>query len=104
MASAVPTYQESPVRICGGTAVMYSPHSGLKIDQPSRRCFCSECDLYCVKTKTRRSPECKQLVSVKSTMRYLPPKGTAGLARSAVNGCNREPAPPARRIVRVWSI
>ena len=39
MASAVPLYQESPVRICGGTVVMYSPHSGLKIVQPSREMF-----------------------------------------------------------------
>jgi WD40 repeat protein len=34
-------------------------------------------------------------VSVKSMMRYRPPNGTAGLARSAVSGCDREPTPPA---------
>src|SRR6478609_3214454 len=103
MASAVPLYHDSPVRICGGTGVMYSPHSGLKIDQPSRRCFCSECDLYCVSTSTRRRPECRQLVSVKSMIRYLPPKGTPGLARSAVSGWSREPTPPASKNVRVFS-
>src|SRR5208337_2216618 len=103
MASAVPRYQDSPVRICGGTRVMKSPHSELKIDQPSRRCFCRECDLYWVKIKMRRRPECRQLLSVKSMMRYLPPKGTAGLARSAVSGCNREPTPPAKRTVNVFS-
>ena len=45
------------------------------MDHPSRRCFCSEWDLYCVSTRTRRSPECRQLLSVKSMMRYRSPKG-----------------------------
>src|SRR3954452_6279005 len=31
-------------------------------------------------------------------MRYIPPNGTAGLARSAVNGISRLPSPPARTI------
>src|ERR1700680_3617177 len=31
----------------------------------------------------------------KSTIRYLPPNGTAGLARSRVSGCSRVPCPPA---------
>src|SRR5579872_5468969 len=31
-------------------------------------------------------------------MRYLPPKGTAGLARSLVSGESRVPLPPARTI------
>src|SRR3569833_551848 len=30
-------------------------------------------------------------------MRYMPPNGTAGLARSAVNGIRRLPSPPARK-------
>ena len=33
-----------------------------------------------------RSPELKQLLRVKSMMRYFPPKGTAGLARCSVRG------------------
>src|SRR5512137_2127531 len=103
MASSVPAYQDAPVRICGGTAVMNSPHSALKMDHPSRKCFCSEWDLYWVSTRTRRSPECRQLDKVKSMTRYLPPKGTAGLARSAVKGCKRDPLPPARRMVNVCS-
>src|SRR2546426_4468924 len=73
------------------------------MDQPSRRCFCSEWDLYCVSTRMRRSPECRQLLRVKSMMRYRPPKGTAGLALSAVNGCRREPIPPARMMLIVFS-
>jgi hypothetical protein len=36
-------------------------------------------------------------------MRYLPPKGTAGLARSAVSGWRREPAPPAKMMLMVLS-
>src|SRR5882672_1653597 len=51
----------------------------------------------------RRSPECRQLLSVKSMMRYRPPKGTAGLARSAVNGCRRDPTPPARMMLMALS-
>src|SRR4051812_10552377 len=36
-----------------------------------------------------------KLLSTKSMMRYLPPKGTAALARSLVSGCRRVPFPPA---------
>ncbi len=80
------------------------PNSGLKIDQPSRKCFCKEWDLYCVSTKIRRRPECKQLVRVKSIMRYLPPNGTAGFALSSVRGDKREPIPPAKTTVKVSCI
>src|SRR5712664_115795 len=41
-----------------------------------------------------RSSEFRQLLIGISTMRYLPPSGTAGLARSFVNGNKRVPAPP----------
>src|ERR1035437_3956386 len=37
-----------------------------------------------------------KLLNTKSIIRYLPPKGTAGLARSLVSGPNRIPLPPAR--------
>src|SRR5262249_14981545 len=36
----------------------------------------------------------RQLLIGISTMRYFPPSGTAGLARSFVNGNKRVPAPP----------
>src|ERR1700693_5575022 len=36
-----------------------------------------------------------KLLRTKSTIRYLPPKGTAGLARSRVRGKRRVPLPPA---------
>src|SRR6202795_1544910 len=40
-------------------------------------------------------PELMKLLRTKSTIRYLPPKGTAGLARSRVRGKRRVPLPPA---------
>src|SRR5438105_12885578 len=40
--------------------------------------------------------ECRQLDSVKSTMRKIPPNGIAGFGRLAVNGKRRSPWPPAR--------
>src|SRR6185437_5154234 len=42
----------------------------------------------------RRRPELMQLEMGISTMRYLPASGTAGLARSLVNGNKRVPCPP----------
>ena len=39
-----------------------------------------------------------RLDSAKSTSRYTPPNGTAGLARSSVSGARRVPAPPASTI------
>src|SRR6185295_328918 len=41
-----------------------------------------------------RRPEFRQLLIGISTRRYLPPRGTAGLARSLVRGNSRVPAPP----------
>src|ERR1700683_379490 len=43
-------------------------------------------------------PELMKLLRTKSMMRYLPPKGTAGFARSLVSGYNRVPFPPASTI------
>src|SRR5215831_9215581 len=40
-------------------------------------------------------PELTRLESTKSMMRYLPPNGTAGLARSRVRGWSLVPCPPA---------
>ena len=42
----------------------------------------------------RRSSELRQLLMGMSTRRYLPARGTAGLARSFVSGKSRVPAPP----------
>src|SRR5579862_3656035 len=40
-------------------------------------------------------PELMKLLRTKSMTRYLPPNGTAGLARSRVSGKRRVPLPPA---------
>ncbi len=45
-----------------------------------------EFDLNCVSTLIFISPEFTRLLRTKSTIRYRPPKGTAGLARSRVSG------------------
>src|SRR6478672_10590595 len=52
--------------------------------------------LYCVNWSKRRNSLFRQFESVKSMMRYRPPKGTAGFARSRVSGSSRVPLPPAR--------
>jgi len=103
MASAVPRYQSVPMRCWGGTEMMNSPTSGLTMFQPTRMWRSREKDLYWVSTATRRMPELRQLERVKSMIRYLPPNGTAGLARSRVRGHRRLPSPPARIIAMVRS-
>src|SRR5215471_12414645 len=56
--------------------------------------------LYWVSTQILRMPALARLDSAKSMSRYRPPNGTAGLARSAVSGLRRVPAPPASTIPR----
>ena len=62
---------------------------------PSLMCRSRLIALYWVKTNSFRSPLLIQLDSAKSTIRYPPANGTAGFARSRVNGSSREPLPPA---------
>src|SRR5262245_46832640 len=100
MASAVPLYQFSSMRCCGGSTSMYSAISRLRKLQPAWMWRLRLRALYCVSTRQRRSSLLTQLDSVKSTMRYSPPNGTAGLARSRVSGSRRVPLPPARIRVR----
>jgi hypothetical protein len=57
--------------------------------------------LYWVRTKILRRSELMQFERVMSTIRYIPPKGTAGFARSRVSGARRSPCPPARRHTNV---
>src|SRR3990170_855848 len=57
--------------------------------------------LYWVRTTTSWMSELTQLDSVKSMIRYLPPKGTAGFARSCDRIDRRSPSPPARMIAIV---
>src|SRR5580704_12022819 len=74
---------------------MKSP-SPISTDHPRRTCRFRLSALYWVRTKTRRRSLFRQLERVRSMMRYTPPKGTAGLARSRVSGQRRSPWPPAR--------
>ena len=67
-------------------------------------CLSSECDLYCVSTQIFRYPAFTRLDSTKSISLKLPPNGTAGLARSAVNGHSRFPSPPANTIPRTLGL
>src|SRR5580765_5506381 len=102
-ASAVPWYQCSLTRFCGGRISTNSPSSSDTMPHPMRMWRLSDSDLYCVAMKTRRKPELMQLLRTKSMMRYGPPKYTAGLARSLVSGYRRSPAPPARTMTRLSS-
>ncbi len=70
---------------------MNSPSSSATTLQPMRRWRLSDSDLYCSAMKMCRRPELMQLLSVKSMMRYGPPKYTAGFARSRVSGYSRSP-------------
>src|SRR5215471_3211315 len=54
--------------------------------------------LYWVSTQIFLMLEFARLERAKSTSRYTPPNGTAGLARSSVSGASRVPAPPASTI------
>ena len=56
----------------------------------------SDRGLYWVSTTTLSMPEFTQLDSVKSMIRYLPPNGTAGFARTDDRMDRRSPSPPAR--------
>ena len=64
--------------------------------QPMLMCRSRLIALYCVSTNSLRTPLLRLLESVKSMIRYAPPKGTAGFARSRVSGSRRDPLPPAR--------
>src|SRR5262245_1753709 len=87
------------MRCCGGSTSTDSPSSELRKFQPVRMWRSRLRDLNCVSTSTRRSPLLMQLERVKSMMRYSPPNGTAGFARSRVSGSKRVPFPPARMTV-----
>src|SRR6478752_9855631 len=56
----------------------------------------SDRGLYWVRTTTSSMSELTQLDRVKSMIRYLPPNGTAGFARSWDRIERRSPSPPAR--------
>ncbi len=91
IASAVPWYQALPRCCWAGTSSMNWSRRGLKRFQPVLRWLESEYDLYCVRTKILRRPELTQLERVKSMIRKIPPKGTAGFALTSVSGFRRSP-------------
>src|SRR5580693_3759252 len=99
IASAEPVYQCGPSRCCAGTGVTKLPSSVL-IRQVVEMCRSRLWLLYWVSTAIRKIPALTRLDSAKSTSRYMPPNGTAGLARSAVSGASRLPAPPASTMPR----
>src|SRR5688572_5314941 len=97
IASAEPRYQSPPVRICAGTDSQYWPRKAV-IRQARDKWLLSESDLYWVRTFSLKTSLLTKFERQKSMIRYRPPKGTAGFARSRVSGSNRVPAPPARII------
>src|SRR3954452_21174300 len=49
-------------------------------------------------------PACRLLLIGMSTSRNFPPTGTAGFARSRVRGQRRDPCPPPRMAVTIFSM
>ena len=95
-ASAVPAYHPvSETRWLAGRMSKLSLRSGRKKFQPRCMWRIRLCALYWVATPMRRMPEFSALLKVKSMMRDLPPKYTAGLARRSVISISRLPRPPA---------
>src|SRR3954467_11125393 len=97
IASAEPRYQSLPARIWAGTLSQYCPRNEL-IRHARERWLLSESDLYWVSTFSLKTFELTKFDRQKSMIRYRPPNGTAGFARSRVRGSSRVPAPPARII------
>ncbi len=95
MASAEPENHFGPTRCCAGTISTYWLSNAVS-RQARWMWVLSDSDLDWTSTFIRRKPEFARLERTKSMIRYRPPKGTAGLARSRVRGSSRRPSPPAR--------
>ena len=102
-ASAVPRYhsRERPRATYGCRMRMPPMLRSRSQGRPAPMWSFSESGAYCVRTMTFVMPELTQFESVKSMMRYLPPKGTAGLARTPERSDRRSPSPPARTTANV---
>ena len=97
MASAVPWYQSLCTVPSEGCSSWMPPRERSRSHgRPVPMCWWSEVGRYWVSTPMSSMPEFTQFESVKSMMRYLPPKGTAGLARRSDSRHRRLPIPPAR--------
>ena len=108
-ASAVPRYHSAtlPRAMYGWSSLTPPRLRSRSHGRPSPMWSLSERGLYWVRTTTSSMSELTQFDSVKSMIRYLPPNGTAGLARSWERIERRSPSPPARitAIVRfTWSM
>ena len=68
MASAVPLYQSSPVRICAGTKSTYWSRLAFRF-HAAEICLFSESLLNCVRTLILKMPELMKLFKTKSMMR-----------------------------------
>ncbi len=97
-ASAVPPYHSAtrPRRMYGWSSFTPPVLRSRSQGRPSPMWSFSERGLYCVRTTTSSIPELTQFDSVKSMIRYLPPNGTAGFARTEDRIERRSPSPPAR--------
>src|SRR3954454_24437954 len=97
-ASAVPRYHSAtrPRAMYGWRSFTPPLLRSRSHGRPSPMWSLSERGLYCVRTTTLSISELTQFDSVKSMIRYLPPKGTAGLARTDERIGRRSPSPPAR--------
>src|SRR5829696_123799 len=95
-ASAVPWYQRSERGVCSAASTVTKPPRKRSKRYDRAMWLLRLAELYCVTTKICVSPELMQLEIGTSTSRYFPASGTAGLARWAVSGNSRVPAPPPR--------
>src|SRR5215204_4257881 len=97
-ASAVPPYHSAtrPRRRYGWRSFTPPVLRSRSHGRPSPMWSLSERGLYWVSTTTLWISELTQFDSVKSMIRYLPPKGTAGFARTDDRIESRSPSPPAR--------
>src|SRR5687767_15225741 len=97
-ASAVPRYHSAtrPREIYGCRSLMPPRFRSRSQGRPSPMWSFRECGLYWVRTRTSSMSELTQFDSEKSMIRYFPPKGTAGLARTEERIDRRSPSPPAR--------
>src|SRR5688500_17798600 len=95
-ASAVPWYHRSDAGVCSAASTVTKPPRKRSNTYDRAMWLLRLAELYCVTTKIWFSPELMQLEIGTSTSRYFPASGTAGLARWAVSGKSRVPAPPPR--------
>src|ERR1700690_2975373 len=102
-ASAVPRYHSATrPRAMYGWSIRIPPELRSRSHgRPMPMWSLRERGLYWVRTTTLSMSEFTQLESAKSMIRYLPPKGTAGLARIDERMESRSPSPPASITARV---